>query len=138
MDFVVSGRLGQAHPTWLIRVDVGRHRRSLRRPFLCPLPSRPVLPYTVGMSDIRFDSIEDGQLADLWYALRDAAARHPERFRDLFDSVNAELLERRGAGLHGWLEHRFNELPFNSSWTENLNAAEQPPRQSLRESSDGR
>jgi hypothetical protein len=67
------------------------------------------------MSDIRFDSIEDGQLADIWYALRSAAARHPDRFRDLFDSVNAELLDRRGVGLHVWLEHRFNELPFLSS-----------------------
>jgi hypothetical protein len=67
------------------------------------------------MSDVRFDSIEDGDLADIWYALRDAAARHPDRFRDLFDSVSTELRERRGAGLHGWLEHRFDELPFDSA-----------------------
>ncbi len=65
------------------------------------------------MSDIRFDSIEDGQLADIWYALREAAARHPERFGDLFGGVNAELLGRRGVGLHPWLEQRFNELPFS-------------------------
>lgn len=67
------------------------------------------------MADIRFDSIEDGQLADIWYALREAAARYPERFRDLFDSVNAELIDRRGPGLHPWLERRFDELPFSGS-----------------------
>lgn len=65
------------------------------------------------MPDIRFDSIEDGQLADIWYALREAAARYPDRFQELFDNVQAELVERRGDGLHPWLEQRFDELPFS-------------------------
>jgi hypothetical protein len=62
------------------------------------------------MPDIRFDSLEDGELADIWYALRDAAARHAEHFQPLLDSVAAELIDRRGDGLHPWLEQRFRDL----------------------------
>jgi hypothetical protein len=64
----------------------------------------------VAMSDIRFDSIEDGELADIWYALGGAAVRHPDHFQPLFDAVAAELLDRRGEGLNPWLEQRFR--PF--------------------------
>ncbi len=60
------------------------------------------------MADIRFDSLEDGQLADIWYALGGAAIRHPEHFQPLLDLVFQDLLERRGTeGLNPWLEQRF-------------------------------
>jgi len=62
------------------------------------------------MPDIRFDSIEDGELADIWYALGGAAVRHSAHFQRLFDAVAAELLERRGEGLNPWLEQRFREF----------------------------
>jgi len=62
------------------------------------------------MSDIRFQSIEDGDLADMWYALGGAAARHPDHFQKLMDACFQELLERREAGLKTWLEERFR--PF--------------------------
>src|SRR5258707_15113243 len=62
------------------------------------------------MSDIRFQSIEDGDLADVWYALGGAAVRHPDHFQKLMDECFQELLERREAGLKPWLEERFR--PF--------------------------
>ena len=63
------------------------------------------------MSDIRYDSIEDGELADIWYALGGAAIRHPDRFQPLVDSVFKELIDRRGEeGLNPWLEQRFREF----------------------------
>jgi len=37
------------------------------------------------MSDIRFQSLEDGELADIWHALGGSAARHPEHFQKLMD-----------------------------------------------------
>jgi hypothetical protein len=67
------------------------------------------------MPDIRFDSIEDGELADIWYALGGAAVRHPIHFQPLYDAVTKELLERRGDGLNPWLEQRFREFrPLDS------------------------
>jgi hypothetical protein len=63
------------------------------------------------MSDIRFDSIEDGELADIWYALGGAAIRHPDHFQPLVDAVFTELIGRRGKdGLNPWLEQRFREF----------------------------
>jgi hypothetical protein len=62
------------------------------------------------MPDIRFQSIEDGPLADIWYALGGAAARHPEHFKELMDDCFQELVSRRGDGLKTWLEERFR--PF--------------------------
>lgn len=62
------------------------------------------------MADIRFQSVEDGDLADIWYALGGAAARHPQHFQALMDDVFTELLDRRGDGLNPWLEQRFR--PF--------------------------
>lgn len=62
------------------------------------------------MSDIRFDSIEDAELADIWYALSGAAIRHPDHFKPLADAVMAELLDRRGVGLNPFLEQRYR--PF--------------------------
>ena len=62
------------------------------------------------MSDIRFQSIEDGDLADIWYALGGSAARHPDHFQKLMDECFQELLERREANLKPWLEERFR--PF--------------------------
>jgi hypothetical protein len=62
------------------------------------------------MPNIRFQSLEDGELADIWYALGGAEARHPEHFKRLMDMAFDELLERRGEGLNPWLEERFR--PF--------------------------
>jgi hypothetical protein len=62
------------------------------------------------MSDIRFQSLEDGDLADLWYALGGAAVRHPDHFEKLMNECFKELSDRRGAGLDTWLEERFR--PF--------------------------
>ena len=59
------------------------------------------------MTDIRFQSFEDGELADIWYALGGAATRHPEHFKPLMESVATQLLARRGVGLNPWLEERF-------------------------------
>ena len=39
------------------------------------------------MSDIRFQSFEDGELADIWYALSGAAIRHPDHFQPLAETV---------------------------------------------------
>jgi hypothetical protein len=67
------------------------------------------------MADIRFDSIEDGELADIWYALGGAAVRHPNHFQTLFEGVANELIARRGEGLHPWLEQRFRDfIPVDS------------------------
>jgi hypothetical protein len=62
------------------------------------------------MTDIRFQSLEDGDLADIWYALGGAATRHPQHFQSLMDAAFTELLDRRGDGLNPWLEERFR--PF--------------------------
>jgi hypothetical protein len=67
------------------------------------------------MSDIRFDSIEDHQLADIWYALGGAAVRHPDHFQQLTDEVFSELLDRRGEGLNPWLEQRFRPFRLTDS-----------------------
>jgi hypothetical protein len=67
------------------------------------------------MTDIRFQSFEDGELADIWYALGGAAIRHPEHFKPLMDSVATELLDRRGVGLNPWLEERFRPFRFADS-----------------------
>jgi hypothetical protein len=62
------------------------------------------------MSNVRFQSIEDGDLADIWYALGGAAVRHPDHFEKLMNECFQELSDRRGAGLDTWLEERFR--PF--------------------------
>ena len=62
------------------------------------------------MADLRFQSFEDGDLADVWYALSGAAIRHPEHFKTLTDEVLDELVERRSAGLNPWLEQRFRAI----------------------------
>jgi hypothetical protein len=59
------------------------------------------------MADIRFQSFEDGELADIWYAIAGAAIRHPDHFQTLMDACFQELLDRRGVGLNPWLEQRF-------------------------------
>jgi hypothetical protein len=70
----------------------------------------------VPVTDIRFDSIEDGELADIWYALGGAAVRHPDHFKPLMDAVFAELLHRRGEeGLNPWLEQRFRAFRMHDS-----------------------
>lgn len=67
------------------------------------------------MTDIRFQSFEDGELADIWYALGGAAVRYPEHFKPLMDSVATELLDRRGVGLNPWLEERFRPFRLRDS-----------------------
>jgi hypothetical protein len=67
------------------------------------------------MTDIRFQSFEDGELADIWYALGGAAVRHPDHFKPLMDSVATELLGRRGVGLNPWLEERFRTFRLADS-----------------------
>jgi hypothetical protein len=62
------------------------------------------------MSDIRFQSLEDGDLADIWYALGGSAVRHPDHFEKLMNECFQELLDRRAASLKPWLEERFR--PF--------------------------
>ena len=62
------------------------------------------------MSDIRFQSLEDGDLADIWYALNGAAVRHPDHFEKLMNECFDELLDRRAESLKPWLEERFR--PF--------------------------
>jgi hypothetical protein len=68
-----------------------------------------------GMSDIRFQSIEDGDLADIWYATSGQAIRHPDLFKPLADVLLGELLERRGEGLNPWLEQRFRAIRLADS-----------------------
>jgi hypothetical protein len=61
------------------------------------------------MPDVRFQSLDEGDLADIWYALSGCATRHPERFKALLDAVFDELLARQGDGLE-WLERRFRAI----------------------------
>ena len=67
------------------------------------------------MTDIRFQSFEDGEVADFWYALGGAAARHPDHFQPLMDAAFTELLDRRGEGLNPWLESRFRAFRLADS-----------------------
>jgi hypothetical protein len=62
------------------------------------------------MSDIRFNSLEDGDLADIWYALAGAAVRHPDRFQKLMEECFGELESRREVGLEPWLDERFRDI----------------------------
>jgi hypothetical protein len=79
------------------------------------------------MSDIRFQSFEDGDLADLWYALSGAAIRHPDHFKTLADACLSELEERRGVGLNPWLEQRFRPYRLADSREDaQANAADSP------------
>ena len=39
----------------------------------------------VVISDIRFQSFEDGDLADIWYASAARRLRHPDHFQKLMD-----------------------------------------------------
>jgi hypothetical protein len=63
------------------------------------------------MIDIRFQNFEDGELADIWYALTGASSRHPGHFHGLANALLEELVDRRGAGLNPWLEERYRSLP---------------------------
>jgi hypothetical protein len=67
------------------------------------------------MADYRFQSIEDGDLADLWYAMSGEAIRHPDLFKPLTDVLLNELLERRAEGLNPWLEERFRAIRLADS-----------------------
>ena len=67
------------------------------------------------MGDIRFQSLEDGELADIWYALGGSAARHPEHFQKLMDECFQELVARREASLKPWLEERFRPFRLTDS-----------------------
>jgi hypothetical protein len=83
------------------------------------------------MPDVRFQSLEDGDLADLWYAVSGQAIRHPDRFNSLTDALLDELMERRGEGLNPWLEQRFREVRLADSREDaqaNVNVPDGPPR----------
>jgi hypothetical protein len=67
------------------------------------------------MASIKFQSLEDGELADIWYALGGSAARHPSHFQPLMDEVFAELESRREQGLNPWLEERFRPFRLQDS-----------------------
>jgi hypothetical protein len=67
------------------------------------------------MTSIKFQSLEDGELADIWYALGGSAARHPNHFQPLMDEVFAELESRREEGLNPWLEERFRPFRLRDS-----------------------
>jgi len=67
------------------------------------------------MTDIRFQSFEDNELADIWYALGGAAVRHPDHFQGLMNACFEELIDRRGAGLNPWLEQRFRPFRLKDS-----------------------
>jgi hypothetical protein len=67
------------------------------------------------MTSIKFQSLEDGELADIWYALGGSAARHPNHFQPLMDEVFAELESRREEGLNPWLEERFRPFRLQDS-----------------------
>jgi hypothetical protein len=67
------------------------------------------------MSDIRFQSLEDGDLADIWYALGGAAVRHPDHFQKLMDECFVELQDRRAESLKPWLEERFRQFRLADS-----------------------
>ena len=67
------------------------------------------------MADIRFQSLEDGDLADIWYALGGATTRHPDHFKQLTDDALNELIARRGDGLNPWLEKRFRPFRLQDS-----------------------
>lgn len=67
------------------------------------------------MPNIRFQSLEDGELADIWYALAGAAVRHPDHFQRLTDMTIEELMERRGEGLNPWLEERYRPFRLSDS-----------------------
>ena len=64
--------------------------------------------------DVRFQGLEDEDLADVWYALSACAVRHPHRFKALTDAVLNEVLSRRGDGLK-WLEQRFQAIGLAES-----------------------
>jgi hypothetical protein len=66
------------------------------------------------MPDVRFQSLDDEDLADIWYALSGSAVRHPDRFKALTDAVLDELLARQGDGLE-WLEQRFRAIRLADS-----------------------
>jgi hypothetical protein len=67
------------------------------------------------MGDIRFQSLEDGDLADIWYALGGSAARHPDHFQKLMDECFKELVDRREESLKPWLEERFRAFRLADS-----------------------
>jgi hypothetical protein len=62
------------------------------------------------VADIRFQSIEDGDLADLWYAMAGQALRYPDHFKSFTDALLNELLERRGESVNAWLDDRFRDI----------------------------
>ena len=67
------------------------------------------------MANVKFDSLEDGELADIWYALAGAATRHPDHFQPLMNEVFDSLLARREEGLNPWLEQRFRPFRLKDS-----------------------
>ena len=56
--------------------------------------SGTVVAHVGHVPDVRFQGLDDEDLADVWYALSGCATRHPERFKALLDAVFDELLAR--------------------------------------------
>jgi hypothetical protein len=83
------------------------------------------------MAEIRFQSIEDGDLADRWYAPSGAAIRHPSHFKPSTDAVLDELFERCGDGLNAWLEQRLRAIRLSDF----VRFALSIPRKTLRQTS---
>jgi hypothetical protein len=61
------------------------------------------------MPDVRFQRLDDEDLADIWYALSGCAVRHPDQFKALTDAALDALLARQGDGLE-WLEQRYRAI----------------------------
>ena len=55
----------------------------------------------------KFQNLTDGELADIWYALGGAEARHTGGFTQLLDAAFAELNGRLGDSLAPFLEERY-------------------------------
>ena len=68
-----------------------------------------------GMSDIRFQSLVDEQLSDLWYAMSGEAIKYPDHFGPLADELLTELIARRGEGLNPWLLNRYKLMISDNS-----------------------
>ena len=54
------------------------------------------------MPDVRFQSLDEGDLADIWYALSGCATRHPERFKALRTQCSTSCWRVRAMASSGW------------------------------------
>jgi hypothetical protein len=59
---------------------------------------------------MKFVSLDNDELADVWYALAGAEIRHPGCFTAMLEASHDELLKRMGNGLAPFIEGRFAKL----------------------------